>query len=152
MAKNIEKAVQLPFLTDSISFHFIDISFVLRNRSHLRDWLTRCVLNENKRVGELSYNFCSDKYLLKLNRDHLGHNYYTDIITFDLCQGDYISGDIYISIDRVKDNAQEYGVSVKDELHRVMVHGVMHLCGYKDKTKKQAEEMRTKEGECLSLR
>lgn len=152
MAKHTEKAVQLPSFINTISFHFIDVSLVLRNRNDLRKWISHCIDLEKRETGFLSFNFCSDKYLLKMNREYLNHNYYTDIITFDLTENKIISGDIYISTDRVKENALEYQTSVKDELHRVMIHGVLHLCGYKDKTKKDAATMRKMEAKYLSLR
>jgi rRNA maturation RNase YbeY len=108
--------------------------------------------NEDKRLFTLNYIFCSDDYLLEINKTHLQHNYYTDIITFDLsvAPGEII-GEIYISTDRVRDNAVSLGVSIKDELHRVIFHGALHLCGYKDKSPKHLKEMRAAEDLYLSL-
>ncbi len=94
---------------------------------------------------------CSDEYLLDINKKFLSHDYYTDIITFDYTEGKRISGELYISIDRVKENAKQLGVSFPNELHRVMIHGVLHLCGYKDKTRKDREMMRTKEDQKLKM-
>ena len=90
--------------------------------------------NENKVSGDISYIFCSDEYLHNLNLKHLNHNTLTDIITFDYCEEKIVNGDLYISIDRIKENAKQYKNSIENELHRVMIHGIMHLCGYKDKT------------------
>ncbi|WP_240965766.1 rRNA maturation RNase YbeY [Pseudoflavitalea sp. G-6-1-2] len=107
---------------------------------------------EKKKAGELSFVFCSDAYLLEINKQYLKHNYYTDIITFDLSQTPgVISGELYISVDRVKDNAQNFNVSFKEELHRVIFHGALHLCGYKDKTEKEEALMRKMEDKYLRL-
>lgn len=125
---------------------------MLRDRTQLRSWIQAVVKKENKTPGELSYVFCSDDYLLQMNRDHLQHDYYTDIITFDFSTGNKVSGEMYISIDRVRENAHSLGVSVKDELHRVMIHGVLHLMGYKDKSPKHKKEMVSKEDASLALR
>ena len=137
----------------TINFFTENISYVLRDKSGVRKWLDRCARKEKKKIGTLNYIFCSDRYLRKINKQHLNHDYNTDIITFpDNSAGDKsISGEMYISIDRVKVNAAEYGVSVKNELHRVMVHGLLHLCGYDDKTSKGRMEMRKREDTCLSL-
>lgn len=118
----------------------------------VQDWLLRCILQYGKNPGELSFIFCSDEYLLELNRTHLDHDYYTDIITFDYSEGDELSGDLYISIDRVRDNAKQLKLSPQDELHRVMIHGVLHLAGYGDKSSKEADIMRAQEDNCLTLR
>jgi probable rRNA maturation factor len=96
--------------------------------------------------------FCSDEHLLQINKDHLQHDYYTDIITFDYTVEDIISGDLFISVDRVQDNADEFDVLFQDELHRVCVHGLLHLCGYKDKSDEDEKRMREKEDEMLMLR
>ncbi len=109
------------------------------------------IFNENKKDGELSFIFCSDEYLLKMNNDYLKHNFYTDVITFDYTEGDIISGDIFISIDRVKENAEKYNVSFENELQRVMIHGVLHLVGYNDKTEEEQKQMREKESQYLNI-
>ena len=101
------------------------------------------------KVGEISYIFCSDDYLLDINKTYLKHDFYTDIITFDYTDAKKISGDLYISIDRVRDNAQELNLGFEQELHRVIIHGVLHLLGLKDKTEEEAKEMRKAEEECL---
>jgi len=109
------------------------------------------VSNENKKMGEVNYIFCSDDYLLNINRQYLNHDYYTDVISFDYCEDDVISGDIFISVDTVRDNAQEYKVEFIKELERVMIHGVLHFVGYKDKTDEDSKVMRQKENQYLSL-
>ena len=109
------------------------------------------IFNENKKEGELSFVFCSDAYLLKMNIDYLKHDFYTDVITFDYTEGDIISGDVFISIERIKENAEKYNVSFENELQRVMIHGVLHLVGYKDKTEEELKQMRKKENEYLNV-
>lgn len=135
-----------------IHYHLEDTKFAIKDRLALRRWINNTILNEGKIPGDLNYVFCSDKYLLELNRSALDHDYYTDIITFDYCQENLISGDLFISIDRVGDNASQLGHSFLDELHRVMIHGILHLCGYKDKSKKDEQLMRKKEDYYLNLR
>jgi len=109
------------------------------------------IFNENKKEGELSFVFCSDAYLLKMNIDYLKHDFYTDVITFDYTEGDIISGDVFISIERIKENAEKYNVSFENELQRVMIHGVLHLVGYKDKTEEELKQMREKESQYLNI-
>ena len=135
----------------TIQFNFLE-SIDLRDRLRLKQFLATLFKKEGKTLGELQYIFCSDDYLLEINRQYLGHDYYTDIITFDLSEkGQAINAEIYISVDRVRDNAREYGGSVKAELHRVIFHGALHLCGYKDKTAAQVKEMRQMEERYLNL-
>ena len=114
-------------------------------------WLESIVISEGKTIGELSFVFCSDEYLLKINQDHLDHDTYTDIITFDYCMDGLINGEIYISTDRVKENAVSFRESEINELHRVMAHGVLHLCGYGDKSDEEARIMREKENEKIVM-
>lgn len=114
-------------------------------------WLSKVCVLENKTLGDVNLIFTSDEYLLEMNQKHLNHDYYTDIITFDYVEGNQIFGDLFISYDRVKDNAQSNNVSIENELNRVIVHGVLHLCGYKDKTEKDEKIMRSKEDEMLTL-
>lgn len=109
------------------------------------------ISQEKKQLGKIHFIFCSDKYLLQLNQQFLRHDEYTDIITFDYSQGPILSAEIYISIDRVKENAQQFGVSFDKELQRVMAHGILHLAGYKDKCPEQRAVMRRREDECLRL-
>lgn len=118
----------------------------------LRKWLAKIILHESYKEGDLSFIFCSDDYLLDINVKYLKHNYLTDVISFDYSIGKLISGDIFISIDRVKENAESYSNSYTEELHRVMAHGLLHFCGYNDKTSEDQELMREKEDYYLSLR
>ena len=131
-----------------ISFFTEDVPFVLKHKAHIRNWLLYTIEKEQGTIAELNFIFCSDEYLLKINAEHLDHHYYTDIITFDnrdvFGEGPIV-GDIFISIDRVAENALSYNVSAIQELRRVLVHGTLHLLGYKDKTKAQAATMREKE-------
>ena len=115
-------------------------------------WLKNVVANEEKEVGNLVFVFCNDSYLLKKNIEFLNHNTLTDVITFDYCKGNLISGDILISVERVQENAKIFNVSFLNELDRVMVHGLLHLLGYKDKTKEDAKIMREKENFYLSIK
>ena len=134
------------------SFHSEDILFVLKKKPAIISWLSYSVKNENKIVGEISYIFCSDEYLYDINLKHLKHDTLTDIITFDYCEEKIVNGDIYISIERIKENAKLFNNSIENELHRVMIHGVMHLCGYKDKTPEDQNVMSAKEDFYLNLR
>ena len=114
-------------------------------------WLERVATSESKTIGEISYVFCSDEYLLELNKQFLNHDTYTDIVTFDYCENGLINGELYISTDRVADNAVDFGVTLSDELHRVMVHGLLHLMGYGDKSDKDIVVMRSKELEKMNM-
>lgn len=128
-----------------------ETDFQLENESKYEDWIDSIIESEVKEPGEINYIFCDDDYLLEINKQYLDHDTLTDIISFDYCIGDLISGDIFISIDRVKDNAQEYDVSFNNELLRVMSHGILHYCGYKDKTQEEQLLMRTKEQEKINM-
>ena len=134
----------------SISFNQADSKVTLANRVALKSFIEKRVKKEGFSIETLTYVFCSDKYLLKMNKDFLSHNYYTDIISFDLSEtpGNLI-GEVYISVDRVKDNAKTHGTSLKEELHRVIFHGALHFCGYKDKKPADAKEMRAQENKWL---
>ena len=127
-----------------IEFHF-EIKFILNNQMELQKWIETVITSENKVLGDLNYIFCSDEYLLERNIKYLNHDTLTDIITFDYCEEEIINSDIMISIDRVKENSSIFENSFSDELHRVMIHGVLHLIGYDDKTKKEKQTMRNKE-------
>jgi len=131
--------------TPPIQFHFLlPVSFT--QRTLVKEVIRGLFKKEKTKLEQLQYIFCSDEYLLQINKEHLQHNYYTDIITFDLSNNPKaVIGEIYISIDRVKDNAQNYEVSFKQELLRVIFHGALHLCGYKDKTQKDQALMRKAE-------
>ena len=133
-----------------ISFAF-QTNCSLKKRTILKQWIKAIVENNKKEVGEISYIFCSDEQLLEINKEFLNHDYYTDIITFDYSETDVVSGDLFISIERIKDNAQTLNTSYQEELHRVIIHGVLHLLGYKDKTEEESENMRKLEDECLLI-
>jgi rRNA maturation RNase YbeY len=109
------------------------------------NWLEEIILSEEKKTGEINYIFCDDEYLLKINQDYLQHDYYTDIITFDSVKGKTISGEIFVSLQRISDNASTLSKNYEEELKRVLAHGILHLCGYKDKTEDEETEMRRKE-------
>lgn len=113
-------------------------------------WLKDIILSEEKKLGEINYIFCDDEYLLKVNQDYLQHDYYTDIITFDYVKGKTISGEIFVSLQRISDNASTLSKDYEEELRRVLAHGVLHLCGYKDKSKEEEKEMRRKEDHYLA--
>lgn len=128
-----------------IHFFFENIDEFHLEQNALKLWIENIILSENKKLGEINYIFCDDEYILKVNQNYLQHDYYTDIITFDYVKGKNISGDIFISITRVKDNAITLSKDFESEFRRVLAHGILHLCGYKDKTEEQIKEMRTKE-------
>ncbi len=134
-----------------ISFNY-ETDFKLDNTEQFSEWISNTILEENCREGEINYIFCSDDYLLKLNVDFLDHDTLTDIISFDYTVGKELHGDIYISLDRVKENALDFEVSFNDEISRVMIHGVLHYCGYKDKSEDDKKVMRSKEDHYLSKR
>ena len=124
-------------------------SFSDYNLKEFQATISALIEDQNKEEGELSLVFCSDDYLLEVNKKHLNHDYYTDIITFDYSEENKISGDLLISIDRVKENAKTFSVSFMHELNRVVIHGVLHLCGYKDKTEEEKKQMRNLENKYL---
>ncbi len=126
--------------------------FVLEQEESVLKWIEFVIHLEKKELGEINYVFCDDDYLLKININKLKHNYLTDIISIDYTVHNLISGDIYISTERVADNANYFNTMVNNELHRVMIHGVLHYCGYNDKTSKEKQIMRSKEDYYLSLR
>jgi rRNA maturation RNase YbeY len=135
----------------NVSFNFLS-TIALGSRNKLKSFIADLITEEGKTLNNLNFIFCSDEYLLNINNTYLGHNFYTDIITFDLREkgSKNISGDIFISTDRVRDNAQVFNSKLNIELHRVIFHGVLHLCGYKDKLKKAKLEMTAKEDYYLS--
>ena len=134
-----------------VLFHSDGVSFSISNPEKLNAWVVKCLSSFNKNCGEINVIFCNDDYLLSINKTYLNHDYYTDIITFDYSKSESVSGDLYVSVTRVKDNAKKLNVEFNDELYRVIVHGVLHLCGLKDKTKEEKEDMRAKEDEMLLL-
>lgn len=131
----------------NIHFFSEDIKFTLKNKGVIRKWILNTIKAEGlKKIGELSFIFCSDDYLLSINQQYLNHNTYTDIITFDNSEEEeIISGDVFISIQRVRENASLFKSNESDELHRVVIHGILHLCGYLDETKEEKEQMTQKE-------
>ncbi len=135
----------------AIHFSNDNITFKLENKAKLKLWIASVVKKEKCSLGQLNYTFMSDDSLLKINIEYLKHNTYTDIITFNYNEGEKISGDIFISIDRIKENAEKFKTDFREELHRVMIHGVLHLCGYKDKAKTDSDLMRKKENASLRL-
>lgn len=138
-------------LNAKIEFHAHEVSFTLKNRKKLKSFIQSIFKEEIGKAASLSYIFCTDKYLLEMNRQYLDHDYYTDIITFDLsASNDFIIGEVYISIDRVKENASLNKTSFKHELHRVLFHGALHLSGQNDKTPGQLKQMRNREDLYLS--
>jgi rRNA maturation RNase YbeY len=135
----------------AFTFQNLEIKFVLRQKSQLKQWLEQVVINEKKRVGSINFLFATDEFVLDQNKRFLKHNTYTDIITFHNNEGACLNGDILISIDRVKENAATLEIPFQEELRRVMVHGVLHLCGYKDKSPEDRKKMRAKENKALDL-
>jgi rRNA maturation RNase YbeY len=135
-----------------ISYYAEDTKFVFKGRQRNNRWLRLVAESEIRRMGDVSIIFCSDNHILDINLKYLQHDYFTDIITFDYCEGEKISGDLFISVDSVRENAALYGTTFEDELNRVMVHGILHLIGYDDHTKAQQKVMREKENYYLSLR
>jgi rRNA maturation RNase YbeY len=133
-----------------ISFNY-ENDFELSNKEQLSNWISRVIASEEKKEGEINYIFCDDDYLLNLNEQYLNHDTLTDIISFDYSMGNEIHGDIFISTERVKDNATDFKVSFEEELKRVMVHGVLHYCGFKDKTEEDEALMRSKEDEKIKM-
>ena len=133
-----------------INFNY-ETEFKLDLEEPISSWITETILQENFKLEEINYVFCDDEYLHKLNVEFLNHDTLTDIISFDYSVGKIIQGDIFVSVERVADNAKDFGVSFDDELKRVIIHGVLHNCGYKDKTDTDAKSMREKENFYLSL-
>ena len=135
-----------------ISYFFEDTDFQFRKKTHNNRWLRLVAESEIRRIGQINIIFCSDNYILDINQKYLQHDYFTDIITFDYCEGDRLSGDLFISVDSVRENSIEYGTEFDDELNRVIVHGVLHLIGYDDHEEDDIAQMRAKENYYLSLR
>lgn len=134
-----------------IYYNNIDNKYKIKEKRNINSWIKLCIAEEGKKINTISFNLCSDEYILQLNNEALQHDYYTDIITFELNEkNEPIEGDIYISIDRVKDNAKTLNIPFITELQRVLIHGVLHLCGYKDKSTKEEKQMREKENYYLN--
>ena len=135
-----------------VSFFNQDTAFAFKYKRLTAKWLKQVAASEAKKIGDVSVIFCSDNYLLDVNIKYLSHDYYTDIITFDYCEGSVLSGDLFISVDSVRENASFYGVEFEEELNRVIVHGLLHLIGYDDHSDEDIAVMRAKENYYLSLR
>ena len=135
----------------TIAFFNEGISFTLPKKMLTKSWIKDVIESDKKSCGEINYIFCNDSFLLEMNKNYLNHNTLTDIITFDNSENDLISGEIYISIDRVKENALLYSQSFADELNRVMIHGILHLLGNTDKSPAEKSTMRKKEDACLEM-
>ena len=133
-----------------INFYF-ENDFALEEHSRHEEWLKEVIASEGKKLEEVSFIFCDDQYLLEINQKYLNHDTYTDIISFDSCIGDILQGDIFISTERVKENALEFNVDFQEELRRVMAHGILHFCGYKDKSEEEKAVMRQKEEEKMKM-
>lgn len=135
-----------------VNYCLQDIKFPYNRKRSTRRWLNEVAAAEFKSLGDINIIFCSDAYILEINKKYIGHDYYTDIITFDYCIGSILSGDLFISIDTVRDNASFYNSTFDEELHRVIVHGILHLIGYDDKTDNERSVMRSMENRYLELR
>jgi probable rRNA maturation factor len=133
-----------------ISFNY-ELDFKLEDEAAYSDWISKVISSENKHEGEINYIFCDDNYLVELNQQYLDHDTLTDIISFDYSEGNHLQGDIFISIERVRDNALDFDVLFEDELKRVLAHGVLHYCGYKDKSEEDEKLMRQKEEEKMKM-
>lgn len=137
--------------TPTINFNSIEVEFELKDSKQLIVWLNKIIEREECRLHSLNFILCSDEYLLRLNVEYLNHDTLTDVITFPYSEPPNIEGDIFISIERIGENAEAFGVTFLNELYRVMAHGVLHLCGYGDKTKEEAKLMRQKEDKALDM-
>lgn len=134
-----------------ISYNNINVALPHISHRATSAWVRAVAATYGKRVGEVAYVFCDDEKILEVNRQYLNHDYYTDIITFDYCEGDVLSGDLFISLDTVKSNAELFGKTYDDELHRVIIHGILHLCGINDKGPGEREIMEAAEDRALAL-
>ncbi|WP_282036235.1 rRNA maturation RNase YbeY [Saccharicrinis aurantiacus] len=134
-----------------INFYFEDIDEITLSNSVLSSWISKVIDTNDKSIGDISYIFCSDKYILQVNKDYLNHDYYTDIITFNYNEGSIISGDLFISLDTVKSNSQLFNTPFTKELNRVIIHGILHLIGYDDQSDEDQLEMTKQENLSLEL-
>ena len=133
-----------------ISFNY-ELDFSLQNEDAFSSWISSVIVSENKKEGDINYIFCDDEYILEINKQYLNHDYYTDIISFDYSVGNELHGDVFVSIDRIRENAVDFKVPFEDELKRVIIHGVLHYCGYKDKSENEEVLMRQKEDEKIAM-
>jgi rRNA maturation RNase YbeY len=133
----------------AVSYDAVDVPFPKIKRRVTTRWIYLTIEKYHKKAGAISYIFCSDEEILKINKQYLNHDYYTDIITFDYTEDEAVSGDLFISLNTVKSNSEKFGTAYEEELHRVMIHGVLHLCGFKDKAPADEKIMHEKENEAL---
>jgi probable rRNA maturation factor len=133
-----------------ISFNS-ECDFKLDNETQFSEWISAVILSENKKEGDINYIFCDDDFILEINKQYLNHDYYTDIISFDYAVGNELHGDIFVSIERVQENAEDFNVTFAEELKRVIIHGILHYCGYKDKSEEDELIMRQKEDEKIKM-
>lgn len=136
----------------AISYQTEGVEMPRIKKRNTTEWIKRVAAEYGKQVGEIAYIFCSDEKILEVNRQYLEHDYYTDIITFDYCEGNRLSGDLFISLDTVHTNAEAFGSAYEEELHRVIIHGILHLCGIDDKGEGQRAVMEAAENRALSMR
>jgi rRNA maturation RNase YbeY len=135
-----------------ITYSAENVRFPNIKRRETTAWIRRVAATYGKKVGEVGYLFCDDEHILSVNNEYLGHDYYTDIITFDYCEGNVLNGDLVISLDTVRSNAELFGKDYDEELHRVIIHGILHLCGQNDKGPGEREQMEAAENRALALR
>ena len=147
-----ESVFQLVLLLIMITFNSENIKFPSIKRRDTAAWIKRVAAAHGKKVGEIGYLFCNDEKILEVNREFLQHDYYTDIITFDYCEGNTLNGDLVISLDTVRTNAEQQGAEYDEELHRVIIHGILHLCGINDKGPGERELMEAEEDKALAMR
>ena len=136
----------------AIAYYAEDIQLPAIKKKAVSGWIKAVAETYGKKTGDISYIFCSDEKILEVNRQYLQHDYYTDIITFDYCEGDRLSGDLFISLDTIRTNAEQFGAAYDDELHRVIIHGILHLCGINDKGPGEREIMEEAENKALAMR
>ncbi len=134
-----------------ITYNIENVKMPALRKRETNDWIRAVAAKYGKKVGEVAYIFCDDAKILEVNRQYLQHDYYTDIITFDYCEGNTLHGDIFVSLDTVRSNAHEFGTTFDDELHRILIHGILHLCGQNDKTPPDSAEMTRKENDALKI-
>jgi probable rRNA maturation factor len=133
-----------------ISFNS-ECDYKLDNETQFSNWISAVILSENKKEGDINYIFCDDEFILEINKQYLNHDYYTDIISFDYSVGNELHGDIFVSVQRVQENAEDFNVTFDEELKRVVIHGILHYCGYKDKSEQDQLIMRQKEDEKIKM-
>lgn len=135
----------------AISYQTDGVKMPVQKKREMTAWIKEVAASYEKKIGEIAYIFCSDEKILEVNREYLQHDYYTDIITFDYCEGNTLSGDLFISLDTVKTNAEEFKTNYEEELHRTIIHGILHLCGINDKGEGEREIMEAAENKALAM-